>query len=116
MPYFNYTCSSCGETSEKLRKIDDRHGEVACPYCGGRASFVISAPAGLKGLPNSVGLYSHKSGSTGRWKDEVGPYGNSRAAEKRLDDDNSSLYHPSSSQGKTKAELDRFNAVKKSRT
>jgi putative FmdB family regulatory protein len=33
MPMYEYRCSRCGKTFEKLRKMQDADREVKCPHC-----------------------------------------------------------------------------------
>jgi putative FmdB family regulatory protein len=43
MPLYEYECASCG-IFEEFRNIDEREKSIACPDCGKRAYYRISAP------------------------------------------------------------------------
>ena len=34
MPLYAYQCKNCGENFEKVRSMNDRDEELACPACG----------------------------------------------------------------------------------
>jgi len=46
MPLYEYVCYNCGDSFEKLRRIQDDDGEVRCPTCGydriGRVFSVVA--------------------------------------------------------------------------
>lgn len=44
MPLYEFRCTKCGHTFEKIQKFSDPHPET-CPQCGGKVEQVISAPA-----------------------------------------------------------------------
>jgi putative FmdB family regulatory protein len=113
MPMFEYVCKDCNHITESLCKIHERQVPVACELCAGVSFFKISAPAGLKGLPNDEGGYRHISGKTGKWKSGIGTGDKStKAYQKQMDDSVSTFYHPSSTVGKSKQELKAFNTEK----
>jgi putative FmdB family regulatory protein len=33
MPIYDYTCRTCGETFDALRKLSDDDRDVECPHC-----------------------------------------------------------------------------------
>ena len=33
MPIYEYHCNRCGETCEKLRRMEDADRELKCPHC-----------------------------------------------------------------------------------
>jgi len=43
MPTYEYRCSNCGTTFEKVQRITSRPG-ARCPKCGGKAERLLSAP------------------------------------------------------------------------
>lgn len=43
MPYYDFCCNTCGETSPHFRKVEQRNVPQYC--CGAEAVRVISAPA-----------------------------------------------------------------------
>ena len=46
MPIFEYRCRKCGETTEYIRRVQDREGDLPCDRhgCGGMGEFIIVAP------------------------------------------------------------------------
>ncbi len=44
MPRYDYTCASCGASTETDRTIGQRHDTPACPRCGSATVLVMSAP------------------------------------------------------------------------
>lgn len=34
MPMYEYRCESCGDTYEKLRRMEDADHDLKCPSCG----------------------------------------------------------------------------------
>jgi putative FmdB family regulatory protein len=42
MPIYRYKCNECGHEFTELRKYENKHDPIACPVCGGQASFVYS--------------------------------------------------------------------------
>jgi putative FmdB family regulatory protein len=44
MPLYEYRCSKCGRTFERIQKFSDKPA-AKCPECGGRSKRLLSAPA-----------------------------------------------------------------------
>jgi putative FmdB family regulatory protein len=44
VPLYEYKCTSCGRTTEKIENVSGPHLKK-CPHCGGKVESVISAPA-----------------------------------------------------------------------
>lgn len=42
MPLYEYRCSGCGVKFDKLMRMSDADGVVACPTCGGAAKRQVS--------------------------------------------------------------------------
>jgi len=34
MPIYEYQCRGCGQTFEKLQKMDEGQSSIKCPHCG----------------------------------------------------------------------------------
>ncbi len=45
MPLYEYVCSACGTSCERLRKSTEREGPLACPACDQPARRILSAAA-----------------------------------------------------------------------
>jgi len=73
MPVYLYKCTVCGTVHEELRKIKDRENESSCKECFNISVLTPSTPAGING--GFYDGYSHRSGSTGVWKTDMGPQG-----------------------------------------
>jgi putative FmdB family regulatory protein len=44
MPIYEYQCRGCGQTFEKLQKMDERQRPIKCPHCGEKkAERVLSS-------------------------------------------------------------------------
>ena len=71
MPVYEYTCESCGKTSEALRKMSDADAPRACESCGSaktqRAHSVFAAATG-----SSDGQTSLPMGGCGKCGDPRG--------------------------------------------
>jgi putative FmdB family regulatory protein len=50
MPIYEYTCETCGRSTEAIRKMADADAPIACEHCGGgqthRAHSVFMARSG----------------------------------------------------------------------
>ncbi|HHF52075.1 MAG: zinc ribbon domain-containing protein [Candidatus Aminicenantes bacterium] len=44
MPLYEYECTRCHKTIEKIQKVGDQ-GPKKCPYCGGTLKKLLSTPA-----------------------------------------------------------------------
>ncbi|HEY3704473.1 MAG TPA: zinc ribbon domain-containing protein [Terracidiphilus sp.] len=66
MPLYEYRCTSCGHSFEKIQKVADAP-ETACPKCGGELIRPLTAPAlQFKGAGWYVNDYASKpSGGSG---------------------------------------------------
>ena len=73
MPIYEYKCTNCDFVHEEFRYIDGRKADAICPKCSSTAKFIISAPAGIDGGHHDG--YRHITGSTGTWKEDMGPQG-----------------------------------------
>lgn len=75
MPIFDFKCTVCGHVQEELLKVSEvgKTKEALCAVCGSISEIQISAPAGIAG--NAADGYKHRSGSTGVWKEDMGPNG-----------------------------------------
>ena len=63
MPLYEYQCTKCKHTFEKIQKFSDPP-ETECPKCGGKVEQLMSAPAiQFKGAGWYVTDYAKKSGS-----------------------------------------------------
>ena len=63
MPLYEYRCTKCGHTFEKIQKFSDPHVSD-CPKCGAAVEQIISAPAvQFKGAGWYVNDYAKKSGA-----------------------------------------------------
>jgi putative FmdB family regulatory protein len=74
VPLYEYRCTKCGHTFEKIQKFSDPHVSE-CPKCGAAVEQIISAPAvQFKGAGWYVTDYAKKSGtSSNGGKKEVSP-------------------------------------------
>ena len=45
MPLYKYRCSSCENTFEELRRMDDRNKPISCPECGANSELTLSPNA-----------------------------------------------------------------------
>ena len=62
MPLYEYLCSKCGKTFERIQKFSDPPHDK-CPKCGGAVHKVITAPAfQFKGSGWYITDYAKKSG------------------------------------------------------
>jgi putative FmdB family regulatory protein len=60
LPLYEYRCTSCGKSFEKIQKINDAP-ETACPQCGGALIRPLTAPAlQFKGAGWYVNDYASK--------------------------------------------------------
>jgi putative FmdB family regulatory protein len=65
VPLYEYRCTKCGHTFEKIQKFSDPQISE-CPKCGAAVEQVISAPAvQFKGAGWYVTDYAKKSGASG---------------------------------------------------
>ena len=65
MPLYEYQCTKCKHTFEKIMKFSDPP-VTKCPECGGKVQQLLSAPAiQFKGTGWYVSDYAKKSGSPG---------------------------------------------------
>ena len=65
MPLYEYQCTKCKHTFEKIRKFSDPP-ITECPKCGAQVEQLMSAPAiQFKGAGWYVNDYAKKSGSSG---------------------------------------------------
>ncbi len=63
MPLYEYQCTKCKHTFEKIQKFSDPP-VTECPKCGGAVEQLLSAPAiQFKGAGWYVTDYAKKSGS-----------------------------------------------------
>ncbi|MGZ4787880.1 MAG: FmdB family zinc ribbon protein [Terriglobales bacterium] len=68
MPLYEYQCTKCKHTFEKIQKFSDPP-VTECPKCGGKVEQLLSAPAiQFKGAGWYVTDYAKKSGSPGSEK------------------------------------------------
>lgn len=44
MPLYEYQCEECSMPMTAMKSIANRKEPETCPNCGGKASFIISAP------------------------------------------------------------------------
>jgi putative FmdB family regulatory protein len=64
VPLYEYRCTKCGHTFEKIQKFSDPHVSE-CPKCGAAVEQIISAPAvQFKGAGWYVTDYAKKSGTS----------------------------------------------------
>lgn len=70
MPIYDFECAECGAIDEYIVAPNITSIDCQCGYVMIRR---LSAPAGING--NSHEGYRHKSGTTGKWKSDVGPNG-----------------------------------------
>lgn len=64
MPLYEYQCTKCQHTFEKIQKFSDPP-VTKCPKCGGKVEQLLSAPAiQFKGAGWYVTDYAKKSGSS----------------------------------------------------
>jgi putative FmdB family regulatory protein len=58
MPLYEYTCTICHDTFDKLRRISEMDDEANCPDCGGpskrRLSVFVSLSVGAGGEVSPV--------------------------------------------------------------
>jgi putative FmdB family regulatory protein len=82
VPLYEYRCTKCGHTFEKIQKFSDPHISE-CPKCGAAVEQVISAPAvQFKGAGWYVTDYAKKSGSSTNGKKEVSSSSESKSETK----------------------------------
>ena len=63
LPLYEYQCTKCKHTFEKIQKFSDPP-VTKCPECGGKVEQLLSAPAiQFKGAGWYVNDYAKKSGS-----------------------------------------------------
>ena len=63
MPLYEYKCTKCGRTTEKIENVSGPHLRK-CPHCGGKVESLISAPAiQFKGSGWYVTDYAAKASS-----------------------------------------------------
>ncbi len=64
MPLYEYQCTKCKHTFEKIQKFSDKP-VTKCPECGGKVEQLLSAPAiQFKGAGWYVTDYAKKGGSS----------------------------------------------------
>jgi len=64
LPLYEYQCTKCKHTFEKIQKFSDPP-VTKCPKCGGKVEQLLSAPAiQFKGAGWYVTDYAKKSGSS----------------------------------------------------
>ncbi len=64
MPLYEYQCTKCKHTFEKIQKFSDPP-VTKCPECGGKVEQLLSAPAiQFKGAGWYVTDYAKKGGSS----------------------------------------------------
>jgi putative FmdB family regulatory protein len=69
VPLYEYRCTKCGHTFEKIQKFSDPHVSE-CPKCGAAVEQIISAPAvQFKGAGWYVTDYGKRTSSNGGKKD-----------------------------------------------
>ena len=105
MPIYDLYCQSCGFQKEEMMKYEDMKAGVSCE-CGGNMKNRISAPMMIKDFG---------SGPQRRaMAPDVGPLSKqSRAYEKKRDDENSHFYKPGSDLSMTSAQRKRFKSTTK---
>lgn len=82
MPLYEYRCTKCSHTFEKIQKFSDPLVSE-CPKCGAAVEQVISAPAvQFKGAGWYVTDYAKKSGSNGGGKKEASASSDSKSETK----------------------------------
>jgi putative FmdB family regulatory protein len=65
LPLYEYQCTKCKHTFEKIKKFSDPP-EKKCPECGGKVEQLLSAPAiQFKGAGWYVNDYAKKGSSSG---------------------------------------------------
>lgn len=81
MPLYEYQCTKCKHTFEKIQKFSDPP-LTTCPECGGKVEQLLSAPAiQFKGAGWYVTDYAKKSGA---------PSGNGKSSEVKASESKSS--------------------------
>ncbi len=66
MPFYEYSCSACGEVFEVLQKIGSGGEEVQCPKCGA---------IGGKKLMSLAAVHGTTGGSSGGASGGCSPHG-----------------------------------------
>ncbi|HVZ18478.1 MAG TPA: zinc ribbon domain-containing protein [Terriglobales bacterium] len=95
MPLYEYQCTKCKHTFEKIQKFSDPP-VTECPKCGGKVEQLLSAPAiQFKGAGWYVNDYAKKSGSPGSGKN-----GSSSEAKSESKNETKTESKPSSSDKK----------------
>lgn len=82
MPLYEYQCTKCAQTFEKIQKFSDPP-VTECPNCGGKVEQLLSAPAiQFKGAGWYVTDYAKKSGSPSSGKSDVSSSSESKSEKK----------------------------------
>lgn len=68
MPIYRYVCSECGHEFTELRKVSERTNPIACPQCGGQASFVFSTFAIELVTSTGIAMVRNRDGSIAYYK------------------------------------------------
>ena len=83
MPLYEYRCTQCGHSYEKIQKLSDTP-DTACPKCGGKVERPLSAPAlQFKGAGWYINDYAPKAASGSASKAAESSVGESKAAESK---------------------------------
>lgn len=81
MPLYEYRCTQCGHSYEKIQKLSDTP-DAACPKCGGKVERPLSAPAlQFKGAGWYINDYAPKAASGSASKPSEAAGGESKAGE-----------------------------------
>jgi putative FmdB family regulatory protein len=71
LPLYEYQCTKCKHTFEKIQKFSDRP-VTKCPECGGKVEQLLSAPAiQFKGAGWYVTDYAKKGGASSKAGSDV---------------------------------------------
>ena len=82
MPLYEYQCTKCKHTFEKIQKFSDPPVSE-CPKCGGKVEQLLSAPAiQFKGAGWYVNDYAKKSGAGAKSGSDVSSSSDSKAESK----------------------------------
>jgi putative FmdB family regulatory protein len=82
LPLYEYQCTKCKHTFEKIQKFSDPP-VTKCPECGGKVQQLMSAPAiQFKGAGWYVTDYAKKSGSPSKGGSDVSSSSDSKGESK----------------------------------
>jgi len=82
LPLYEYQCTKCKHTFEKIQKFSDPPVSE-CPKCGGKVEQLLSAPAiQFKGAGWYVNDYAKKSGAGAKSGSDVSSSSDSKAESK----------------------------------